>query len=177
MNPSIDRRGFLRTTAVTTGGLAAGLGGNFLARADDAAAVSKTRSYNADMDYRRLGNTGLWVSAVCLGGHWKRVPDVIGEHLRPWIEAWLDSQGLALRDVSSWAVHPGGPRILGAVEEALDLSREATADSRAVLERFGNMSSPTVLFILDRLRRAHAPRPCVALGFGPGLTAEAALFL
>jgi predicted naringenin-chalcone synthase len=39
------------------------------------------------------------------------------------------------------------------------------------------MSSPTVLFILNRLRRRDAPRPCVALGFGPGLTAEAALFL
>ena len=39
----------------------------------------------------------------------------------------------------------------------------------------GNMSSPTVLFILDRLRRRDAPRPCVLLGFGPGLVAEAAL--
>jgi predicted naringenin-chalcone synthase len=38
------------------------------------------------------------------------------------------------------------------------------------------MSSPTVLFILDRMRRSQAPRPCVALGFGPGLVAEAALF-
>ena len=81
MNPSINRRGFLRTTAVTTGGLAAGLGGNFLARAEDADTISKTRSYFADMDYRRLGGTGLWVSAVCLGGHWKRVPEVIGHKI------------------------------------------------------------------------------------------------
>ncbi len=48
--------------------------------------------------------------------------------------------------------------------------------SRAVLSEHGNMSSPTILFILDRLRRAAAEGPCVALGFGPGLVAEAALF-
>jgi predicted naringenin-chalcone synthase len=46
-----------------------------------------------------------------------------------------------------------------------------------VLESCGNMSSPTVLFILDRLRRDNHPRPCVAIGFGPGLTAEAAILL
>jgi predicted naringenin-chalcone synthase len=47
--------------------------------------------------------------------------------------------------------------------------------SRTVLAECGNMSSPTVLFLLDRLRRRDAPRPCVALGFGPGLVVEAAL--
>ncbi|HEX5137804.1 MAG TPA: type III polyketide synthase [Planctomycetota bacterium] len=106
-----------------------------------------------------------------------RVPDTIAAHLRPWLTRWLEGNGLALADVSSWAVHPGGPKILDAVEETLGIPREATRDSRAVLEECGNMSSPTVLFILDRLRRRDAPRPCVALGFGPGLAAEAALFL
>jgi len=47
--------------------------------------------------------------------------------------------------------------------------------SREVLAEFGNMSSPTILFILDRLRAADAPRPCLALAFGPGLVAEAVL--
>jgi predicted naringenin-chalcone synthase len=106
-----------------------------------------------------------------------RVPATIAEHLRPWLLRWLTGEGLAPGDVRSWAVHPGGPRILDAVEEALGLPPDATRDSRAVLEECGNMSSPTVLFILDRLRRRAAPRPCVALGFGPGLAAEAALFL
>jgi len=45
-----------------------------------------------------------------------------------------------------------------------------------VLGEFGNMSSPTIIFILDRLRRRRAPRPCLAIGFGPGLAVEAALF-
>ena len=55
--------------------------------------------------------------------------------------------------------------------------RAALLASTAVLAEFGNMSSPTVLFILDRLAHDHAPRPCVALAFGPGLTIEAALFV
>jgi predicted naringenin-chalcone synthase len=105
----------------------------------------------------------------------KGVPRLIAEHLRPWLTGWLRGHGVALEEVASWAVHPGGPRILEAVEQSLGLPAEATADARAVFEQYGNMSSPTVLFILERLRRRQAPRPCVALGFGPGLVAEAAL--
>jgi predicted naringenin-chalcone synthase len=81
-----------------------------------------------------------------------------------------------LDEVASWAIHPGGPRILDAVEDALGLDREATAVAREVFAEYGNMSSPTVLFIIDRLRSYRAGLPCVALGFGPGLVAEAALF-
>ncbi len=105
----------------------------------------------------------------------KHVPRLIAQHLRPWLEGWLREQGLAVDQVGSWAVHPGGPRILDAVEESLCLPRSATDVSRAVLAEHGNMSSPTILFIINRLRMAGAPRPCVALGFGPGLTAEALL--
>jgi predicted naringenin-chalcone synthase len=55
-------------------------------------------------------------------------------------------------------------------------TRADFAVSHEVLAEFGNMSSPTILFILERLRRRDAPRPCLAIGFGPGLSAEAALF-
>jgi predicted naringenin-chalcone synthase len=106
----------------------------------------------------------------------KRIPNLIAANLKPWLESWLGGHGLELGGVRSWAIHPGGPRILDAVAESLGLGAEETADSRAVFARCGNMSSPTVLFILDLLRRRRAPRPCVALGFGPGLAVEAALF-
>jgi predicted naringenin-chalcone synthase len=102
----------------------------------------------------------------------RQVPDLIAQHLRPWLTAWLDRQGLGLAEVASWAVHPGGPKVLDAVQEALGLPAEALSSSRAVLAEYGNMSSPTVLFILDRLRA----RPCLALGFGPGLAVETTLF-
>jgi predicted naringenin-chalcone synthase len=105
------------------------------------------------------------------------VPGLIAENLRPWLEGWLGRRGLTLADIATWAIHPGGPRILDAVEESLGLPRSATSESRDILAAYGNMSSPTVLFILDRLRRRKAPRPCVSLAFGPGLAIEAALFL
>jgi predicted naringenin-chalcone synthase len=107
----------------------------------------------------------------------RQVPELIRSHLRPWLSAWLDASGQSLSAVRSWAVHPGGPRILSAVEESLELAHGATRPSRDVLAACGNMSSPTILFILERLRREEAPLPCVALGFGPGLVAEAALFI
>lgn len=105
----------------------------------------------------------------------KHVPRLIARTVRGWLTDWLGRNGLSVACVGSWAVHPGGPKIVEAVEEALGLPREATAVSRGVFADYGNMSSPTVLFILDRLRRAAARRPCVMLGFGPGLVAEAVL--
>jgi predicted naringenin-chalcone synthase len=106
----------------------------------------------------------------------KRVPGLIREHLRPWLESWLGRHGLRLETIGSWAIHPGGPRILDAIAEALGLTEANLHTARQVFADHGNMSSPTVLFIVDRLRHLQAPLPCVALGFGPGLTAEAALF-
>jgi predicted naringenin-chalcone synthase len=107
----------------------------------------------------------------------RRVPGLIAAHLRPWLESWLGANDLSLADVRSWAVHPGGPKIVSAAAESLGLSDAVLEPSRAVFAEYGNMSSPTVLFILKRLRERNAPRPCVALGFGPGLVAEAALFV
>jgi aryl-alcohol dehydrogenase-like predicted oxidoreductase len=77
----INRREFIRNSAVAAGCVAAGLGGNFVAQAADANDIKKTPSYNSDMEYRRLGATGMWVSAICLGGHWKRVGEVTGKNI------------------------------------------------------------------------------------------------
>ncbi|HVA45725.1 MAG TPA: type III polyketide synthase [Pirellulales bacterium] len=105
-----------------------------------------------------------------------RVPDLIRERLRPWLASWLADADLSIEEVGSWAIHPGGPRILTACGLACDLSEPELRASADVLAEYGNMSSPTILFILERLRRQSAAGPCVALAFGPGLTIEAALF-
>jgi predicted naringenin-chalcone synthase len=118
----------------------------------------------------RIGNNGFFMSLS------SRVPELIGSHLRPWMESWLAKYELRIGDIRSWAVHPGGPRILGSVAKALDLPRDAVNVSREILRDHGNMSSPTVLFILKRMRDRGMPTPCVALGFGPGLMAETTLF-
>lgn len=104
-----------------------------------------------------------------------QVPDLIHRHLRPWLQSWLERNQRNIDAIGSWAIHPGGPRILSACGEALGLLRERLADSLDVLAEFGNMSSPTVLFILQRLRQRGEASPCVMLGFGPGLAVEAAL--
>jgi predicted naringenin-chalcone synthase len=117
----------------------------------------------------RIGNHGFTMTLS------PRVPELIGRHVRPWLVAWLALHGQTIDTVGSWAVHPGGPRILSSFGEATGLDRTALETSYRVLADFGNMSSPTVAFILERLRTAGAPRPCVALAFGPGLAVEAAL--
>jgi predicted naringenin-chalcone synthase len=106
-----------------------------------------------------------------------QVPDLIGDHLRPWLEGWLAAHHLTLASIGSWAVHPGGPRILSAVTEALGLDPALIEPSRSVLRDYGNMSSPTLLFILERLRSSGAPGPCLAMAFGPGLCVEVALLV
>lgn len=104
-----------------------------------------------------------------------RVPGLIRGGLRPWLEPWLLEQGLKLTDIAAWAVHPGGPRILTAVTQALSLHEGALMPSLSVLREQGNMSSATIWFIMEKLRDAGTTGPCVLLGFGPGLVAEAAL--
>jgi len=103
-----------------------------------------------------------------------QVPTLINNTLRVWLKQWLGEHHLEIDDIASWAIHPGGPRIVEACAQAV-ASNDCMADSLAVLAEYGNMSSPTVLFILDRLRRRGADRPCVALAFGPGIAVEAAL--
>jgi predicted naringenin-chalcone synthase len=80
-------------------------------------------------------------------------------------------------DVAMWGVHPGGKSVLDAVERGLGLGGDALAASREVLERFGNMSSATVMFVLERLMRGAVKGELgCAMSFGPGLTAETMMF-
>ena len=88
----ITRRDFVRDTAIAAGGLAAGAKalGAEKRETDKDAQIKKTRSYNPKMEYRRLGKTGLWVSAICLGGHMKRLDKMHPE----WFQrGWLRPHG------------------------------------------------------------------------------------
>lgn len=80
-------------------------------------------------------------------------------------------------EIELWAVHPGGRSILDAVEQGLSLPAEALRSSRDILARFGNMSSATVMFVLQQvLERAQRGQQGCAMSFGPGVTAETMLF-
>ncbi|SRR6056297_790903 len=103
------------------------------------------------------------------------IPDSIGRHLRPAMEQWLAKSGLSIEAIGDWIIHPGGPRILDAVQQTLGLSDDDLALSRETLRTCGNMSSPTVLFILQQALQRQRQGPRLMLAFGPGLVAEGAL--
>jgi predicted naringenin-chalcone synthase len=79
-------------------------------------------------------------------------------------------------DVELWAVHPGGRTVLDAVEEAFALPPVALGASRSVLNDYGNMSSGTVMFVLDNIMRGGGAGRGCAMSFGPGLVAETMMF-
>jgi predicted naringenin-chalcone synthase len=117
----------------------------------------------------RIGDAGF---DMVLSG---QVPAGVAEGLRQGAAAVL--RGAAPAEIDLWAIHPGGRSVLDAVEGALALPDDALADSRAVLRENGNMSSATVLFVLQRMLASAQPgqRGC-AMAFGPGMVAETMLF-
>lgn len=106
------------------------------------------------------------------------VPDVLAANVEGFVIDLLAGHGLRREAVRFWGIHPGGSRILDYLQERLGLSDAHLAHSRAVLYDYGNMSSPTVLFVLEDIQRRGRPQPGdygVLLAFGPGLTMEGAL--
>ncbi|MBB3998024.1 type III polyketide synthase [Aureimonas pseudogalii] len=104
-----------------------------------------------------------------------QVPNAIQEVLRDRCDAVLG--GLDVGAIDVWAVHPGGRSVLDAVERALDLEPDALERSRKVLRDNGNMSSATVMFVLEAiLHEKVGGRAGCAMAFGPGLTAETLRF-
>jgi alpha-pyrone synthase len=104
-----------------------------------------------------------------------QVPNAVGQGLRLMSDEIL--AGKKPEEIDLWAVHPGGRSVLDAVEGALALGQGALSTSRDVLNRFGNMSSATVMFVLkEMLQPGHAKGQGCAMAFGPGLTAETMLF-
>jgi predicted naringenin-chalcone synthase len=106
------------------------------------------------------------------------VPKIIGANIRDAVRPVLAPRQLELEDITTWAVHPGGKAIVDKVAESLGLEADQVAASRKVLRQYGNMSSATVLFVLQEILNQQ-DRPLqedvCAMAFGPGLTVEMAL--
>jgi predicted naringenin-chalcone synthase len=122
---------------------------------------------SADEMAWRIGNNGFEMTLS------STVPAQLRREVGPWIRGVLARAGLEPAAVGGWAIHPGGPRIVEAIAEALGLPGEATRISCDVLRTRGNMSSATVLFVVRGLQDAGLPRPWMAMSFGPGLAGEA----
>lgn len=105
------------------------------------------------------------------------LPQVIETELADEIAAFLESHGLGLSDVEHWVCHPGGPKVLEATEDALELDADELASARRSLRRVGNLSSASVLHVLDERLGAMDEwnGPGVLMAMGPGFSAEFAL--
>jgi predicted naringenin-chalcone synthase len=102
------------------------------------------------------------------------VPGLIEEDFKGLVENALLQNGMTRDSVTDWCIHPGGRKILEAIEKSLELPKEKLESGYAVLNEFGNMSSPTLLFVLDRILKKNAAgkQRVFAAAFGPGLTME-----
>ena len=103
------------------------------------------------------------------------IPRMLNKHIKQNIHEFLQRNQLHLKDLSHFIIHPGGAKILLAFRKSLGLSEGMLDSSRFVLENYGNMSSPTILFILDHLIRERSPQKTdwgLCAAFGPGFSSE-----
>ena len=103
------------------------------------------------------------------------VPKFVGSAIRDVVERLSGEMGITPREISHWAIHPGGRAILDRSIEALELPPESLDHSYAILKDYGNMSSATILFVLKRHLESPGSGALFASAFGPGLTVESAL--
>jgi alkylresorcinol/alkylpyrone synthase len=105
----------------------------------------------------------------------KNVPEMIGERIKELVHGFLGRNGRERADIKGWILHPGGARLLGTVEEKLGLCKCDTQPSWDILGNVGNLSSATILFILQEWlekRPLKAGEHAIAAAFGPGFSAE-----
>lgn len=107
----------------------------------------------------------------------RSIPGIIENWLGPFIQRFLAEYMLEPDDISNFIAHPGGKKVLAAYEKALTLTEEDTAISREVLKYYGNMSSPTVHFVLERFMQQEIKVDSygILVALGPGFSAEAVL--
>ena len=106
------------------------------------------------------------------------VPAVVGRYLRSDVDAFLGAHGLTRADVGWWVAHPGGPKVLDALHQALDVPYEALELTWDSLARIGNLSSVSVLHVLEDTLRERPPAPGswgIVLAMGPGFCSELVL--
>lgn len=102
----------------------------------------------------------------------RSIPDLVSKDLRPAANGFLARMGLRLSDIDSFCFHPGGAKVVTALEEAFELQTGRLVNERQVLRDYGNMSAPTVLFVLERELQAPTPGRRFLSSLGPGFTAS-----
>jgi len=99
------------------------------------------------------------------------IPGLVASDFRPLLDAFLDRNGITFSDVDAFACHPGGAKVLDALEDALQMPRDGLEDSRAILRDYGNMSAVTVLFVAERMDVRKKAQRTLLTALGPGFSA------
>jgi alkylresorcinol/alkylpyrone synthase len=105
----------------------------------------------------------------------RAIPPFVEAGLAQAVDEICASMGVARNQIDRFCCHPGGVKVIDAIETALDLNQGALNLEREVLRDYGNMSAPTVLFVLERLLRLGLPERVMMTAFGPGFTCGAML--
>ena len=103
------------------------------------------------------------------------IPELIEEDFESLVKRALQSVKLSKEDINGWCIHPGGKRILESILKSLSLQNNELREGFDVLKKYGNMSSPTILFVLKNMMHAidsSTSRKIFGAAFGPGLTME-----
>jgi alkylresorcinol/alkylpyrone synthase len=149
----------------------------------DGAAACVLRAGEAGIAVVETGGQHTWPNTLDIMG-WNVEPQGLGvifdraippfaeAHIAPAIGGVLGRAGLGLTDIDRFACHPGGAKVVNALERALSLGQGALDHERAVLADYGNMSAPTVLFVLERVIQAGLPPRALLTALGPGFTAS-----
>jgi alkylresorcinol/alkylpyrone synthase len=103
----------------------------------------------------------------------RSIPPFVAEKVRPAVDGILAGIGITAAEVDRFACHPGGAKVIVALEQALRLPQGTLDLEREVLSDFGNMSAPTVIFVLERLLKAGLPPRTVMTAMGPGFSCAA----
>ena len=107
----------------------------------------------------------------------RRIPAIVSQHAASELDALLASADVCRESVEHYLYHPGGVKVLEAYEKAYGIDREVLSRSRDVLRCYGNMSSATVLFVIERFLEGGAPEGYgVISALGPGFSSESVLF-
>jgi alkylresorcinol/alkylpyrone synthase len=99
------------------------------------------------------------------------IPALVASDFRPLLEDYLARNGIPLSEIDAFACHPGGAKVLDALEDALELQRGALEESRSVLRDYGNMSAVTVLFVVERMEVLKKSQRTLLTALGPGFSA------
>ena len=105
----------------------------------------------------------------------RAIPPFAEANMAPAVTAILGRAGLAIEDIDRFVCHPGGVKVIQALERALGLHQGSLDHERAVLAEFGNMSAPTALFVLERVLAAGVPARSALTALGPGFSASCAV--